>query len=355
MAAAAIAMGLLLLQTATVAGAQDAARDRARAAARDAAGAAPPKPAPKPPQSGQAASGVTDQGITGPLHAANVGKIVFTRANLGMNDISASSLATTFVAGEPLFFRVYMAESSVNHLIHKRGAPSSLYADGMLYKARFTVNGQVIETRMFPWGSGENHRSWTTWRGQLVNPSVYAEQRVPGSEVWFELLARATARGLLGTGKYKVQMDLIPFLVDGDDKPTFEGDVVASGVFELTMPANAFNPTNAGMCGLQKGAISNADTEATALAIARKRWDWAGFTPVKAVGVGGAWTVLRNELTSVPIERTGDVAIFARGADYCMSLTHRFTEPYIGDRFSASSGALAINFDKAYVPCGCLK
>jgi len=307
----------------------------------------------QPAQRAGASGPIQDQGVHNAVHAAHQNSIVFTRSDLGIGAISDAAIVSDFTLGQPMFFRIFTERSAVNAIAAANNLPArAVYADGVHYTARFTIDGQVFDTAIFPWGGRRDHETWTTWRGQFVNSTN--AQRTPGSDAFLEMLSRATAAGLLKPGRHAVRMEVIPQTNTENSGPIRAG-VVASGMFTLTVPAGIFQPGNRHVCGPVRGAAGSPALEARALAQARQYWDWAELTPAKAIGNGEDWDVTRNELTSIPIERSTKVAIIARGAKYCTSHTHEFTEKYMGGgRFSTSTGGISVNFTPGYVPCACL-
>ncbi|MDF7775933.1 hypothetical protein P1X14_11810 [Sphingomonas sp. AOB5] len=309
------------------------------------------RPSPAPRAAPQAST--SDQGITGPLHAAHQGQIVFTRTDLSLGAITEGALSRDFVLGQPMFFRVFMERSAVNHLANRNGlAAGGVYADGVLYKARFSVQGKVIETSFAPWGGGSDHRTWTTWRGQLLNPDFRAP--VPGSEVMLEFVARATGAGLLGPGIWPVTMEVFP-LGPANDGRALAGDPVARGSFNLTVPAGVIRPSNPLLCLPGRGAAGNAAIEARTMSVSRQVWHENGTVPVKAIAIGNDWEVTRNEITGIPIERTTKVLVLARGPEFCTSHIHEFTEKHMGGgNYATSTGGVSNRVLRGYVPCACL-
>jgi hypothetical protein len=338
---------------------------------RDAVGRpAAPAPAPSPerptrrplpqasasaPKPAAVASGpIPDQGIHNPVHAAHQSQIVFTRRDLGIGAITEGDIASDFTLGQPMFFRVFTQKSAVNAIAESNGmAASAVYADGVRYRARFTIDGQVFETTMFPWGNPGDHKTWTTWRGQFVN--TIGAQLTPGTDVFMEMLSRATVAGLLKPGKHSITMEVIPETAIGNDQFIAAG-VVASGTFNLTVPANAFTPGNTAICGTGRGATASAALEARALSEARRISTNPDMSILRAVGIGESWDVERNEITGIPTERETTVAILARGARFCTANVYRFYEDYMGGgTFGTSTASISINPAAIrYVPCGCL-
>lgn len=292
-----------------------------------------------------------DQGVHNAVHAAHQSQIVFTRVDTTIGGITEGDIATDFTLGQPMFFRVFTERSAVNAIASANNMSArEVYPDGVHYTARFTINGQTFDTAIFPWGNRRDHETWTTWRGQFVN-SMNA-QRTPGSDAFLEMLSRATSAGLLNPGRHAVKMELIPQTNTEKNGPIKAG-VVATGNFNLTVPAGIFQSGNRHVCGPVRGAVGTAAIEARALAHARQFWDWPDLTLVKAIAVGGEWTIEKNELTGIPIERYTDVAIVSRGAKFCASHTHKFTQQYAGGGTYAPGG-ISVNFTPGYSPCACL-
>lgn len=309
------------------------------------------RPAPARPAAPPAAA--RDQGITGPIHAAHQGEIVFTRSDLSLGGISESAFVRDFTLGQPMFFRVFLDRSAVNHLaVRNNVAPNAVYADGVMYKARFTVSGQVIETSFGPWGGITEHSNWTTWRGALLNPEW--RLALPGPEVMREFLARATGAGLLAPGTWPVTMEVLPFGQTQQRQP-LTGDMIARGSFNLTVPAGVFNPSNPLICVPGRGAAGSAAIEARTMSVSKAAWHENGTVPVRAIAIGEDWDVRRNEITGIPIERTTKVLVLARGPKFCTTHVHEFTEQHMGGgRFATSTGGVSNRVQRGYVPCACL-
>lgn len=294
-----------------------------------------------------------DQGVHNAVHAAHQSQIVFTRRDTTIGAITEADIATDFTLGQPMFFRVFTKRSAVNAIAAANNLPATdIYSTGVRYSARFTIDGQVFDTTMWPWGNPQDHQTWTTWRGQFVN--TINAQRTPGTDIFMEMLSKATAAGFLKPGKHSIKMEVIPEVAVANDK-FINGGVVASGSFNLTVPAGIFQANNPAVCGPGRGATGNAALEARALSEARRVIRSPDYTPVRAVGIGETWDVDRNEITGIPIQRDTTVAILARGAKYCTANVHYFIEDYMGGgNFGTSTGSISIKATPRYIPCACL-
>lgn len=312
---------------------------------------APTAAAAKPAAAAYAGGMLPDQGVHNPVHAAHQSQIVFTRRDLGIGAITESDIASDFTLGEPMYFRVFTQTSAVNAIAAANGMGArEVYADGVHYIARFSVGGQTFDTGIFPWGNRKDHETWTTWRGQFVNPGN--AQLTPGTDAFLELLSRATSAGLLKPGSHPITMEVIP-QTNTEAQTKLVAGPVAKGSFTLAVPAGIFKAGNKAVCGPGRGGAGTAATEARALSEAKRYWDWPDLTPVKAVATGSQWKITVNELTSIPIERETDVTIYSRGAKFCAAHRHTVTEKYAGGGTYAPGG-ISVNFTPGYVPCGCL-
>jgi hypothetical protein len=305
------------------------------------------------PSNGASGAPIQDQGVHNAVHAAHQSQIVFLRKDVGIGAITEADIVSDFTLGQPMFFRVFTEKSAVNAIAAVNNMPASdVYAVGVRYTARFTIGGKVIETTMWPWGNPQDHQTWTTWRGQFVN--TINAQRTPGTDIFMEMLSKATAAGLLKPGKHSIKMEVVPEVAVQEGKFA-NGGTVASGTFNLTVPAGIFQASNAAVCGPARGATASAALEARALSEARRVIGKPDYTPVRAVGIGDGWDVDRNEITGIPIQRDTTVAILARGAKYCSANIHYFIEDYMGGgNFGTSTGSISLKATPRYIPCACL-
>lgn len=315
---------------------------------------APTAAAAKPATAASAGGLFPDQGVHNPVHAAHQSQIVFTRRDLGIGAITEADIASDFTLGEPMYFRVFTQTSAVNAIAAANGMGArEVYADGVHYIARFSVGGQTFDTGIFPWGNRKDHETWTTWRGQFVNPGN--AQLTPGTDAFLELLSRATSAGLLKPGTHQITMEVIP-QTNTEAETKLVAGVVAKGSFTLRVPAGIFKAGNTAVCGAGRGGTGSAAMEARALSEARRISTSPEMTIIRAVGIGEAWDIERNEITGIPTERETTVAIYARGAKYCTANVYRYYEDYMGGgTFGTSTASISISpASTRYIPCGCL-
>ena len=136
-----------------------------------------------------AALGQTDivktDGITGPLHQANTGRIVFTAKSIGVENLKETDLLNSFKLKEPcdLAIKAFMANSLTNYL-HRLTpdlSPDDLTAKGN-FQFSFLVDGVLIhkENLSPAWIPAENKNRKTVYEATFLNSSAPDAQCTPG-------------------------------------------------------------------------------------------------------------------------------------------------------------------------------
>lgn len=299
------------------------------------------------------------QGITSDLHRQNLGKIVFSGQDMPLDQMNAGMLKTQFTLGEEIHYRVYMAEPAPTRLYGKvAGVSDHDTAYFTQYKMRFTVDGRPYEVSQRPWGTAEEYKTWTTWRGKLLSRGGPV---FPGPESFGELLSRATRKGDLGPGTYRIGVELIPVVIINEGtsgKNNFvekaRGPVVGKGEFSLTITPSSYSRTDPQICGVQ-AVQSNPALEQQIIGHARSVWTRPEAPPVKARITHSGWTIKRHPITGIILSRQIDAAILSRGADYCDIQGYSYSQPYIGGNFSAGSAKFnGAETYGTYIPCSCI-
>lgn len=328
--------------------------------ARAGAAAPTPTPAPRATTAAAASSATPSQGVSGAMHQAHLGQIVFTRAELDRDQMSEAALVSSFTLGDPIFFRVYMREPVIVQFQPKLPGKSNYWISRSIrYKARFTVGGNVVDTHFRIWGKASDHETWATWRGELLSR---AEKFQPGTEVFREFLSRATKRGLMGPGTHRIKLEFIPYAINIDgnvnvngssnEPPVAVGDVIAAGEFTLTVNAGSYAKSDPKICGLPP-AQSNPALEQQILSRARALWTRPEAPPVRAVLTHTGWTFNRHPISGAVIDRNIDAMILSRGKDYCDFQGYNYIQPNDGG-YSAANSSFVSEPHNWYLPCSCL-
>ena len=321
-----------------------------------------PSPGREPAEAAPAASAptTTGQGINGAMHQAHVGQVVFTRSDLERNGITEAALVNSFRLGDPIFFRVYMREPVIEQFKPKLPGKSNYWISRSIrYKARFTVGGNVVDTKFRIWGKAGDHETWTTWRGELLSR---ADKFQPGTEIFREFLSRATKRGLMGVGTHQIKLEITPYAIniDGDVKldgsssepPVAVGEVVASGEFSLTVGPGSYAKSDPKICG-PATASPNPALEQQILARARAMWTRPEAPPVRVALTYGGWTINRHPISGLVLDRNIDTVIMSRGRDYCDFQSYKYIQPNVGG-FSVASSSFESEPHNWMMPCSCL-
>lgn len=299
------------------------------------------------------------QGITSELHRQNIGRIVFSGQDMPLDRMNAGMFKTAFNLGDEIYFRVYMAEPAPTRLYGRvAGMDDHNTAYFTQYKMLFTVDGRPYEVSQRPWGTADEYKTWTTWRGQLLSRG---ERFFPGQEGFGELLSRATRKGDLGPGTYKITLEMIPVVIVNEGtggRNNFvekaRGAPVAKGEFTLTVTASSYNRNDPKICGAQ-AVQSNPALESTILSHARSVWNRPSAPPVKVRVTHTGWTIVRHPVTGIILHRQIDAAILSRGAEFCDIQGYSYSQPYVGGGFSA--GGAKFNGAETYgtyIPCSCI-
>lgn len=183
----------------------------------------------------------------------------------------------------------------------------------------------------------------------------------PGQESFGELLSRATRKGDLGPGTYRVGVELIPVVIVNEGtggRNNFvekaRGPVVGKGEFTLTVTPSSYNRADRKICGDQ-AVQSNPALEQQILGHARSVWTRPEAPPVKVRITHTGWTTKRHPITGIILSRQIDAAIMSRGADFCDIQGYSYSQPYVGGTFSAGSAKFnGAETYSTYIPCSCI-
>jgi CubicO group peptidase (beta-lactamase class C family) len=185
-------------------------------------------------------SGQTDivksDGITGPLHRANVGRIIFTAKPVAA-ELAETDFLTTIDLGKATDFtiRAFMDNSLTNYL--HRLAPQltvdELNRQGN-YQFSFFVDGALIhQENLNPfWVRAENKIKQTILPLPLIN-AADPEGAGVGSRIWRLFLMNGGADALTA-GTHRIRIELRPYIKTTEIKA---GDLIAAGEIQVVAPA----------------------------------------------------------------------------------------------------------------------
>lgn len=183
---------------------------------------------------------VKAEGITSPLHRANLGRIVFTAEPALVDSLRQAAFVETFDLGSAgaLAVRAFLDNSLVNHL--HRLAPGlsveELEQRGN-FQLSFLVDGVVIHREnLHPaWLASENKRLRTIFSASLLNDAA-AESR--WGTLWHLFLLSGGAEALR-VGRHLLRLELRPYLRMPELRV---GELMAAGDLPLRVTNSAIDP-----------------------------------------------------------------------------------------------------------------
>jgi CubicO group peptidase (beta-lactamase class C family) len=176
---------------------------------------------------------VKTDGISGPLHRAHIGEIVFLAKPIPVEQMKASDFLKAFdlMEGRDLNIRVFMANSLTNYL--HRLAPglgaAELYRIGN-YQFSFFVDGAAVYTENLIPGAGglEAKNSRTVFRVPLISTT---DEDSWGRFLWMRFMIRG-GEDALSEGKHALKIEIRPYLKNPE---LVTGDLIAAGEIALNV------------------------------------------------------------------------------------------------------------------------
>lgn len=177
---------------------------------------------------------VKSEGITSPLHQANLGRIAFIAKPVSIESLNETDFLKTFELNETgdLAIRAFMGNSLTNYL--HRLAPE-LSVDELTrngnYQFSFFVDGALVHKENFhpAWlGPAENKSAKTVFGASFIN-SANPESR--WGAIWHVFLLNGGGQALTA-GKHLLRLEMRPFLRTNELKV---GDLIAAGELQLTV------------------------------------------------------------------------------------------------------------------------
>src|SRR5688500_9084318 len=174
---------------------------------------------------------VRSEGITTPLHQANVGRLAFVRRHVPADSLNPADLLQTFElkgAGD-LAMRAFLANSLTNYL--HRLAPQ-LSADELAargrYQVSFFVDGALVyKHNVHPAAiPAETKHTKTVFAATIMNS---ATPDAAWGSIWHSFLIYGGDQALTA-GKHRLRVELRPYLQTSELKI---GDLIAAGELQL--------------------------------------------------------------------------------------------------------------------------
>ncbi|MGQ0760747.1 MAG: serine hydrolase domain-containing protein [Acidobacteriota bacterium] len=177
---------------------------------------------------------VKNDGITSPLHRANIGKIIFTAKPASAEDLQETDFLQAVELKETvnLNFRAFMANSLTNYL--HRLAPA-LIVDELTrqgnYQFSFFVDGVLVhQENLNPyWVRAENKNKQTIFGASLSDAADPDRPRI------FKLFLFNGGAGALTPGKHLFKIELRPYIRTNQQSKV--GDLIATGEIQVVVPS----------------------------------------------------------------------------------------------------------------------
>lgn len=266
------------------------------------------------------------EGITGALHQANVGKIVFTAKSIPAESLKETDFLKSFELKEPsdLAIKAFMGNSLTNylHLLAPQLSADELTLNGN-YQFAYFVDGVLIhQENLFPaWVPAANKNTKTIYEATLLNS---ANPDARWGALWHIFMLNGGAKAL-SAGKHIFRLEMRPYVRVPELKV---GDLIAAGDVQLTVikpeideKLTAIQPIRAGS-GWQ---ISN------------ERYDKERIRELnRLVGEN-----VYKQVTSIVVIKNGNLMIeeYFNGADRSTLLNTRS----VGKSFASTMMGIAIN------------
>lgn len=181
---------------------------------------------------GQIKEIVQTDGITSPIHKANIGKITFMNGNIPLEQYKKSDFLTTFELKQEtnLNIRVFM-DNSITNYMHKLAPEIS--ADELNlkgnYQFSFLVDDNLIYKENIHHGCGLRKSTTTTFRVPFTDTT--------GADWWsiylFDRFKTNGGEKALTEGTHKLTVEMRPYVKIDENSKAKVGDLIASGNLNL--------------------------------------------------------------------------------------------------------------------------
>jgi hypothetical protein len=172
-----------------------------------------------------------DQGMTGNRHRENVGKIIWSKKEIGLKAQDSAVLADSFALADPIYGRFFLAHSIANTPVYSGGAGEPMANTGGGYEIKLYIDDKNVEVKFGVFTSGDYNdklaQGWTTWQ--------FGPHPIPPDDAFkWETDAWRVATKNLSPGTHDVRFELWGTL--GQHRTR---EPLAAGGFKLTVGEGA--------------------------------------------------------------------------------------------------------------------
>lgn len=180
---------------------------------------------------------VQNDGITSPLHRANIGRIIFTAKPVQIESLNDAQFLTTVELRHPadLSLRVFMGNSLTNYLhkLQPNLPVAELNRQGS-YQFSFFVDGVLVhEENLNPYWVREETKVKLTTLGFAFLDSAEPDNAGAGARIW-RLFLMNGGQQALSAGTHRLKIELRPYVKTTETKV---GDLIATGEIQVVVPA----------------------------------------------------------------------------------------------------------------------
>jgi CubicO group peptidase (beta-lactamase class C family) len=237
---------------------------------------------------------VRTEGITTPLHQANVGRIAFAARHVPADSLATADLLQTFELKEAgdLAMRAFLANSLTNYLhrLAPRLSAAELARRGS-YQVSFLVDGApVYKHNVNPAAiPAEMKHNKTVFAATIMSSST---PDAPWGSIWHSFLIYGGDQALTA-GKHHLRVELRPYLQTSDLKV---GDLIAAGELQLTVTRPRIDERSVAIQPIMPGS---------GWTISRAAYDRGKISELKRKIAEG----LYKDIKSVVVIRSGELLI----------------------------------------------
>jgi CubicO group peptidase (beta-lactamase class C family) len=175
---------------------------------------------------------VKNEGITSPLHQANIGKIIFTSKSIPVSELKETDFLEvyTLTNKSDLFFTVFMGNSLTNymHIIAPELSAGELVKTGNYQFSLFIDNQLIYKSNLWPGAPYAKIQDTAT-----IISKPFIDNKNPGlwSESFWNRFMNNGGDSAMTEGNHQLKMEIRPYVQSGADLRV--GDLIASGTLKL--------------------------------------------------------------------------------------------------------------------------
>ena len=298
---------------------------------------------------------ITDDGISSPIHQKYLSKIVYASDSKSLSNQSEieTNFKTEFNIGEPIYFRVYLANSLTNYMIPLvKNQTAFTISHNSTFLINYYLDNEYLESLTedklgLTEFESEEKDKWTTFKGAL---KPINDANTVGKEAFNEIIKKYETK--LTIGKHQLKMEVLPIYTElSSGSKEIKGNIIATGIITLNVKGNIIDSNDPTICLPTSNMVDNALEKNISKAYLR---DFKINPDVIRI-LSSKWEIERNKYTDVIIKRKLDVSIGFKENGVCYKRIYQISQQYIGTSFSGELTFTTSNQNPKYdINCKCL-